>query len=250
MADRKTQAGRATAVAADATGPLRGKTAVVTGASRGIGLECARALHGAGARVVLIARGAKELKVVVGELGQRAHAIVGDMVDPVAVQRVVREVRDVLIGAPDILINNAGRFGLAAVARTTVEEFANTLQVNLTSQFAFLRDFLPDFRKRGTGHVVTIGSVADHTAFEENAAYAASKYGVRGLHEVLREELRGSGVRATLISPGPVNTQLWDELKSPPKTKMLDAAAVADAVLFAVTRPAAVNVDSLRLSRS
>ena len=60
----------------------------------------------------------------------------------------------------------------------------------------------------------------------------------------------GSGVRATLISPGPVNTQLWDELKSPPKTKMLDASAVADAVLFAVTRPASVNVDSLRLSRS
>src|SRR5256885_12729798 len=110
------------------------------------------------------------------------------------------------------MVNNAGRFALAVVERTSVMEFANTLQVNLTSQFAFLHDFLPEMRARGSGHIVTIGSIADRHAFTENAAYATSKFGVRGLHEVLREEVRGSGVRATLVSPSPVATQLWDEV--------------------------------------
>ena len=255
MADRRTKVGRAT-TPAPPSGPLRGKAAVVTGASRGIGLECARALHGAGARVVLVARGAKPLAAAANALGDRAHAVVGDMVDAAAVQRVIGEIRALLKGVPDILVNNAGRFALAVVERTSVMEFANTLQVNLTSQFAFLHDFLPDMRKRGAGHIITIGSIADRHAFTENAAYATSKFGVRGLHEVLREEVRGSGIRATLVSPSPVDTQLWDEVDPDaregftPRSRMLDAAAVADAVLYAATRPQAVNIDELRLSRS
>ncbi len=101
-----------------------------------------------------------------------------------------------------------------------------------------------------------MGSVADRRAFPGNAAYAASKFGLRGLHEVLREELRGTGVRATLVSPGPVDTPLWDPLDPDtregftPRAAMLGAADVADAILWAVTRPAAVNVDELRLARA
>ncbi len=255
MAGRRTKVGRATNVATGA-GPLRDKAAVITGASRGIGLECARSLHAAGARVVLVARGSAALKSAVAELGDRAHAVVGDMVDAVAVQRVIREIRALLKGVPDILVNNAGRFGLAAVERTSVLEFANTLQVNLTSQFTFMHDFLPDLRERGSGHIITIGSIADRHAFVDNAAYATSKFGVRGLHEVLREEVRGSGIRATLISPSPVDTHLWDEVDPDsregftPRRLMLEASAVADAVLFAATRPASVNIDELRLSHS
>jgi NADP-dependent 3-hydroxy acid dehydrogenase YdfG len=237
-------------------GALAGKTAVITGASRGIGFACAQALHGAGARVALVARGADALKACVKELGGGAHPIVGDLADAAAVKRVIAEIRTVLGGVPDVLVNNAGRFGLATVERTTVAEFASTLQVNLTAPFAFLRDFLPDLRTRGSGTIVTIGSIADHQAFAENAAYATSKYGIRGLHEVLREELRGSGVRATLISPGPVDTALWDEVNPDaregftPRAKMLHADAVADAVLYVASRPATVNIDELRLSRS
>jgi NADP-dependent 3-hydroxy acid dehydrogenase YdfG len=111
-------------------------------------------------------------------------------------------------------------------------------------------------RDRGSGHVVTIGSVADHTALPHNAAYAASKFGLRGLHEVLRAELRASGVRATLVSPGPVDTPLWDAIDPDqrpgftPRAMMLSPDAVAGAVLYAVTQPPEVNVDELRLSRS
>jgi NADP-dependent 3-hydroxy acid dehydrogenase YdfG len=103
---------------------------------------------------------------------------------------------------------------------------------------------------------VTIGSIADRAAFPENGAYAASKFGLRALHEVLLAELRGSGVRATLVSPGPVDTALWDEVNPDqregftPRARMLSAAGVAAAVRFAITQPAGMNVDELRLSRS
>lgn len=235
---------------------LTGRTAVVTGASRGIGLECARGLREEGARVVLLARSRDALDTAARELTGESVGIACDMSDPDSLERALLEVRRVLDGAPDILVNNAGQFFLAPVERTTVEEFDRTLLVNLTAPFAIVRDFLPDLRARKRGHIVTIGSIADHRAFPENSAYAASKYGARGLHEVLREELRGSGVRATLVSPGPVDTALWDEVDPDaragftPRAQMLAAAAVADAVRYVVTCPDDVNIDELRLSRS
>jgi NADP-dependent 3-hydroxy acid dehydrogenase YdfG len=236
--------------------PLSGQTAAITGASRGIGLECARALHAAGARVVLVARSADALTRACGELGRDASAVECDVGDPGSVDRALMSIRETLGAAPDVLVNNAGLFLLAPVERTSLEEFERTLQTNLVSQFAFAREFLADMRARRRGHVVTIGSVADRYAYPENAAYAASKFGARGFHEVLREELRGSGVRATLVSPGPVNTAIWDSVDPDtrpgftPRARMLDAAAVADAVRYVVTRPEAVNIDELRLSRA
>lgn len=236
--------------------PLRGRSAVISGASRGIGLECARALHAAGARVVLVARTADALGKATRELGSNASAIECDMADPASVQRTLARIHTTLGGVPDLLVNNAGRFVLASIENTSVEEFESTLQVNLTSQFAFLREFVPGMRARKRGHVVTIGSISDHRAFPDNAAYAASKFGARGLHEVLREELRGSGVRATLVSPGAVDTSLWNSVNLDerpgftPRAQMLTAAAVADAVRYVVTRPDDVNIDEMRLSRS
>jgi len=111
-------------------------------------------------------------------------------------------------------------------------------------------------RGRGSGHVVTIGSIADHLAFAENVAYAASKFGARAVHEVLRQELRGSGVRVSLVSPGPVDTALWDAIDPDsradltPRARMLRPEAVAGTVLFVVTRPPEVNVDEVRVSRA
>ena len=111
-------------------------------------------------------------------------------------------------------------------------------------------------RKRASGHIVSIGSIADRVAFPENGGYAAAKFGLRGLHAVLRAELAGSGVRSTLVSPGPVDTPLWDDVNPDeregftPRSAMLRPEEVAAAVLFAVSQPASVNVDELRLSRS
>jgi len=241
---------------ASSVASLRGRSAVITGASRGIGLECARALSGAGARVVLVARREDTLDEATQELGELASAVVCDMGDPNAVQRALAQIQIALGGGPDILVNNAGQFFLARIEDTPFDEFALTVQVNLSAQFAFIQRFLPEMRTRHTGHIVTIGSIADHRALPENAAYAASKFGARGLHLVLREELRGSGVRATLVSPGPVDTALWNDVNPDerpgftPRAQMLPAAAVAEAVRYAVTRPADVNIDELRVSRA
>jgi NADP-dependent 3-hydroxy acid dehydrogenase YdfG len=230
------------------------RTAVVSGASRGIGLEIARALAEQGVRVAMLARTETALHGGAKALGAGALPIVCDVADADAVSRAAARVASEFGGPPDALVNNAGVFSLARVEATRPADFRAALDVNLVAPFLLVRAFLPAMRERRRGHVVTIGSIADHAAFPENGAYAASKFGLRALHEVLRAELRGSGVRATLVSPGPVDTALWDDLDPDtrpgftPRRDMLPARAVADAVLFALSRPDGVNVDELRLS--
>ncbi len=235
---------------------LDGRSAVVTGASRGIGLAVATALLERGARVALVARSEQVLRDVANRFGARAMPVVCDVSDNAAVVAVTDRIADTLAGAPDILLNNAGSFEPAAVERTDPAAFLQAIETNLIAPFLFARAFLPAMRARGRGHIVTIGSVADRAVFSENGAYAASKHGVRALHEVMRLELRGTGVRTTLVSPGPVDTPLWDDIDPDDRpgfttrADMLGAGAVADAVLFAVTQPQDVNIDELRLSRS
>jgi NADP-dependent 3-hydroxy acid dehydrogenase YdfG len=230
--------------------------ALVTGASRGIGAAIARRLARDGARVALVARSEQVLETLATELGGGAVAVACDMRLPGAADVVQAALDDLGVDGPDIVVNNAGVFLVAPIQETSVDAFREMLELNLTAPFSFVRAFLPEMRRRGAGHLVTVGSVADRTAFTGNAAYAASKYGLRGMHEVLRAELKGSGVRASLVSPGPVDTPLWDSVDAShrvghtARTDMLSAGAVADAVRFVVTAPIEVNVDELRLSHS
>lgn len=239
-----------------AAGGMAGRFAVITGASRGIGLATARLFAGAGARVVMLARGEDALRREAAPLGALAVPLACDLADRAAIERAVASIRDSLGAEPDVVVNNAGAFPLDAIEQTSTEQFAATLDVNLVGPFQLVRAFLPAMHGRGSGHLVTVGSIADRVTFPGNAAYAASKFGARALHQVLREETRGSGVRATLVSPGPVDTPLWDPHDPdsregfPPRSAMLEAAAVADAILYAVTRPQTVNIDELRLSRT
>jgi len=237
-------------------GSLAGRSAVVSGASRGIGLAIAQAFVAQGARVAMLARSAEALAAAAKALGERAFPMVCDAGDAGAVQRAAGEIEERFGGAPDVLVNNAGLFDLSRISDTTPESFARALNVNLVGPFVLIRSLLPAMQTRGSGHVISIGSIADRATFPENGAYAASKYGLRALHEVLRAELRGTGVRVTLVSPGPVNTSLWDAIDPDaragftPRSAMLGAESVAAAVLYAATQPAGVNVDELRLSRS
>jgi len=233
-----------------------GKTAVVTGASRGIGLAISRALAAAGFRVAMLARGSDDLAARAREIGERATAIPCDVADERAIEAAAARATELFGGAPGVLVNNAGFFSLATVETTIISDFRASLDVNLVAPFQFTRAFLPAMRARGSGHIVSIGSIADRVAFPENAAYSAGKFGERGLHEVLRAELKGSGVRATLISPAAVDTPLWDPVNPDarpgftPRRAMLRAEAVAAAVMYVVGQPADVNVDELRLSAS
>ena len=166
----------------------------------------------------------------------------------------MRAHRSELGGPPDVLINNAGLFVIRPITESSLEEFDSLVAANLRAPFVLVNAFLREMRERASGHIVTIGSVADRHIFAGNASYSATKYGARALHEVLREETRGSGVRATLVSPASVNTDIWDPIQfpgsadGPDRSAMLAPEAVAEAVLFALTQPGDVNVDELRLS--
>jgi clavulanate-9-aldehyde reducatase len=224
--------------------PLDGRVALVTGASRGIGGATAEALRRAGARVVRVAR---SLPPAAGFVDVPA-----DLTDPRQVEALPDRVRREL-GPPDIVVSNAGGFLLRPLEETTVADFDAQVDLNLRAAFTLARAFLPILRAAGQGCYVTIGSVADHVGFPENAAYAASKYGLRGLHETLLAEYRGTGVRLTLVSPGATDTAIWNSVDPdhreglPRRADMLRPADVADAVLFVATRPPHVLIDWLRL---
>jgi NADP-dependent 3-hydroxy acid dehydrogenase YdfG len=241
---------------ADQPLPLAGRAALVTGASRGIGAAIARRLAREGAQVALVARDEHALEALAAELGNGAVAAACDLHLPGAADVVQAALDELGADAPDILVNNAGAFLIAPAQETSVDVFRETLELNLTAPFAFVRAFLPEMRRRESGHIVTVGSIADRAVFPGNAAYAASKHGLRALHEVLRAELQGTGVRTSLVSPGPVDTALWDVVDPDrregftPRARMLDADSVADAVAYVVTAPTQLNVDELRLSRS
>ena len=231
-------------------------TALVTGGSRGIGLAIARALVREGVRVALIARGAEELEARARELGKQTLAVAADLSISSEVDRAVRQIRDTFGGVPDLLINNAGIFDPKPLHVLTAEEFERMIRINLIAPFFMLRALLPAWREQRRGHVITIGSIADRTIFADNGAYSASKFGARAMHQVLRAETRGTGVRTTLVSPSSTDTPIWDavllqpEHRFPPRSQMLAAEAVADAVVWAATRPANVHVDELRIAAS
>lgn len=234
-------------------GGLPGTVALITGGSRGIGFECARALCGDGMSVVLVARESDALRTAAERLGPRAAWIGVDFSEDVA--GMARQVRRSVPTDPDVIVSNAAEFFVANAEDTSIDDFERALRVNLSAHFGLVHEFLPGMKRRGTGHIVTIGSIADQRGLPGNAAYSASKFGLRGLHEVLREELRGSGVRTTLISPARVDTTIWgsrgaSHLEPVVADGMIPAAAIGAAVRYAVTQPPEVNIDELRLSRS
>ncbi len=236
--------------------PLAGVSAVVTGASRGIGAAIARALAEAGAHVALVARSRDPLERLAALLGANAIAVPCDVHDAQAVDRAIATIRANIAEPIGVLVNNAGIFTLGQMHELAPDDFAAMIGVNLVAPFRFIRAFLPAMRANKSGHIVTIGSVADRAAWPGNAGYAASKFGARAMHEVLRAETKGTGVRASLISPAATDTDLWNALDPdsrsdmPSRADMLRPEDVARAVLFAVTQPALVNVDELRVSRS
>jgi len=227
--------------------PLAGQIAVVTGASRGIGLATATALGRSGATVVRLSRSLPD-----GESGS-FRDFRCDLSEAVQIERTCRRILE-QIGTPSLVVQNAGVFLLRPLEETGTEELDRHIAINLRAPFLLARALLPAMRSAGRGMHITLGSVSDHTGFPENAAYAATKWGVRGLHEVLTAEYQGTGVRFSLISPGATDTPVWDPFDPDARpgflrrAMMLRPEDVAEAVVFAATRPSHATVEWLRLS--
>ena len=225
---------------------LAGQVAVVTGASRGIAQATAAALAAAGAIVVRLSRSLPD-----GESGS-FHDLRCDLTEADQIARAGRQIIE-HFGAPSIVVQNAGVFLLRSLEETRTEDLDRHLALNLRAPFLLARAVLPAMRSVGRGMHITLGSISDHIGFAENAAYAASKFGVRGLHEVLAAEYRGTGVRFSLISPGATDTPVWDPFDPDARpgflrrALMLRPGDVADAVVFAATRPSHATVEWLRL---
>jgi NAD(P)-dependent dehydrogenase (short-subunit alcohol dehydrogenase family) len=218
--------------------PLSGQVAVVTGAGRGIGAAIARKLAVMGASVVLCGRTLRLLETTaasISALGGQAQALACDVTDPGSVQALADAVNS-NFGRIDILINNAGVGSFAApLHEMTPEAWEKILNTNLRGVFFCVRSFVPMMIKAGTGHIVNISSLAGKNALPNGAAYAASKWGLNGLSYSIAEELRGHGIRVSVVCPGSVDTELSPHTGKDPN-KMLKPDDVAHVVAMLVTQ--------------
>jgi NADP-dependent 3-hydroxy acid dehydrogenase YdfG len=223
---------------------LEGKTAIVTGASSGIGQAIARALHANGARVAGGSRRREQLETEI--------ALELDVTDPASCERFVADAVDRL-GGLDILVNNAGLgLGRDPFDKSTEEDEETVLETNVHGLLRMTRLCLPHIRDGG--HIVNMGSIAGRQAYENAAVYVASKFAVRGFTYALREDLLGRPVHLTTVDPGLVETNFsrvrfrGDEEKAAAVYANVEPVRpedVAECVIFVLTRPPHVNIDEI-----
>ncbi|MFD1825274.1 SDR family oxidoreductase [Mumia zhuanghuii] len=232
----------------DATDTSR-RTAVVTGASSGIGAATARRLAADGFRVVCAARRADRIEALADEIG--GIAVVCDVTDQASVDALAAAV------GPDlaVLVNNAGgAVGQEPIEQTDPEAWRQMYDSNVLGTLRVTKALLPALRASGAGTVLNVGSIAGHLAYEGGGGYTAAKHGVAMITETLRLELNGEPVRVTEIAPGMVQTEEFalvrfggDQAKADAVyagvEEPLTADDVADAIGWMVTRPQHVNID-------
>jgi NAD(P)-dependent dehydrogenase (short-subunit alcohol dehydrogenase family) len=194
-------------------GILDGKTAVVTGGSKGIGYSIGEYLARAGANVVISARNADEVKAAADRLNELgAGTVIGVQADVRSyedVQRMIAAAAELGDGL-DILINNAGVGGFAPVDQISVDLWHTIIETNLNGVFYCCREAVPHMRKRGAGWIINIGSLAGKNPFAGGAAYNASKFGIVGFSEAMMLDVREDNIRTSYIMPGSVATYFND----------------------------------------
>ncbi|MGH7754493.1 MAG: SDR family NAD(P)-dependent oxidoreductase [Gemmatimonadales bacterium] len=188
----------------------RSKTALITGASSGIGAATARALAAAGARVLLVARRARDLEKVAASIGTDAATIYPvDLSSASAVTQLAERI-GASMGTPDIIVNNAGAGQWKFVDETTPEEAVQMMAVPYFATFYVTHAFLPGMLGRNTGHIVNVSSVGSRFVWPGATAYIAARWAVRGFTEALRADLAGTGIGVTLFESGVVRSPYWE----------------------------------------
>ena len=229
---------------------LSGKVAAITGAASGIGLECARAMLAAGARVVLVDHAEDKLRDACAELGPEAVPLVVNLLDPKSVAGMMPQILE-QAGQLDIFHANAGSYVGGDVVGGDPDAWDRMLNLNVNAAFRTVHAVLPHMVGRGTGDIIMTSSVAGFVPVVVEPIYTASKHAVQAFVHTLRRQVAKHGIRVGEVAPGPVVTALLSDW---PKAKLDDALAsgslmqpqeVAAAVLFMLTRPRTVTIRDL-----
>ncbi|MEY8882510.1 3-oxoacyl-ACP reductase FabG [Donghicola sp. XS_ASV15] len=199
---------------------LTGKTVLVTGASGGIGGEIAKSLHAAGATVGLSGTRVEPLEALAAELGERAHVLPCNLSDAEAVDALPKQAAEAM-GSVDILVNNAGITRDNLFMRMSDEEWAQVLEVNLTSTFRLCRGVLRGMMKARWGRIINISSIVGATGNPGQGNYAAAKAGMVGMSKSLAYEVAARGITVNAIAPGFIATAMTDKLNDKQKEGIL-----------------------------
>ncbi|NHF72328.1 SDR family oxidoreductase [Paracoccus xiamenensis] len=229
---------------------IRGKVALITGASSGIGLATAEALVAAGAKVALVARSTEKLQAAAERLGPDAVALAADLTGPGASEMVLEQVEKTL-GPVDILMANAGIYLAGDLVEADPQDIDKVLATNVVAVFQMVRAVLPGMIERGGGDILVTSSVAGHQAIPWEPVYSASKHAVQSFVHGLRQQVGPQDVRVLAIAPGVVLNDLWgisdpEEIDRKAAEGLgLRSEDVADAALFMLTRPRNVTIRDL-----
>ncbi|MBY3068030.1 SDR family oxidoreductase [Rhizobium laguerreae] len=229
---------------------LSGKVAAVTGAASGIGLECAKTMLAAGARVVLVDRNEDALKEICSKLDANAIPLVIDLTDPKSVERMVPEVLE-KAGQLDIFHANAGSYIGGEVLGGDPDAWDRMLNLNINAAFRSVHAVLPHMVERKTGDIILTSSVAGMIPVVWEPIYTASKHAVQAFVHTLRRQVAKHGLRVGAVAPGPVVTALlsdWPQEKLDEALAaggLMEANEVAEAVLFMLTRPRNITIRDL-----
>jgi NADP-dependent 3-hydroxy acid dehydrogenase YdfG len=238
---------------------IKGKVAIVTGASSGLGESTARHLAARGAKVVLAARRTDRLDKVVAEIreaGGEAIAVATDVARRADLEKLAAAAVEAF-GRIDVLVNNAGVMPLSPLDKLKVDEWDRTIDVNIKGVLYGIAAVLPRMQAQGSGHIVNVASIAGLKVFTPiGTVYSATKHAVRAISEGLRVEVGNSGVRVTIVSPGAVDSELKlgssdaesaAGVKAFYEANQIPADSVARAVVYAVEQPANVDINEVVL---
>jgi NADP-dependent 3-hydroxy acid dehydrogenase YdfG len=234
---------------------MANKTALITGASSGIGKAVALSFANAGINLVLVGRSIDRLQPVADaatQLGVQARSYELDLGDLAAVRPSIEKIAGQLESL-DILVNSAGTAYTNHLMDTPLTDWQRIIDLNLSSVLQVIQGSLPLMRQQKSGTIVNLISVAGQQAFPNWGAYCVSKFGLVALSKALAAEERANGIRVTALYPGSVNTALWDRDGVDAdfdRSAMLDADTVAAAVLYAVTAPTIACVEELTIMPS
>ncbi|WP_392533829.1 SDR family oxidoreductase [Nostoc sp. C117] len=235
--------------------PEQKRRALITGASSGIGKATALAFAKAGIDVALVSRSLDKLEAVREALEPTGVEAKAYAIDLGKISQVKEKIQAIALdfGDIDILVNNAGIGYTASLSETPLEGWQQVIDLNLTSVFQCITGILPLMRDRGRGTIINIASIAGKQAFANWGAYSVSKAGLIVLSQTLAQEERAHGIRVTVISPGAVNTEIWDTETvnaNFDRSKMLTPEIVAQSILHTVLLPQQAVIDELTIMPS